>query len=314
MNQLDSQKIYQMGKLLLEKSKETPLVNLLPDKVIYEYIPNSFSAVSLAAPCRILSLGRYMFSSGFSMVGQNSDTYDLLYLFEGEITIQSGSGTQTISSGEAVYLRNCMKFVANQAQEPLDILILRVSGLLASSYYEIIAKQSIRPICLKNKEVWNSLIENIICYSSAPSELNDVLAAHTMSRIYVELYTNLYEKVNEKDTQQPHWLLEIMDYMQGHYSENVTVAHLASRLNISESYFQKVFKEYIGMPPYQYLTNIRISHAKSLLINTRLQVKLIARTVGFHSVNHFIQHFRQLTGMTPTVYRTQQRASEGVLR
>ncbi len=304
-----------MGKLLLEKSKEAPLVNLSPDKVTYEYIPNSFSSISLAAPCRILSIGRYTFSSGFSMVGQNSDTYDLLYLFEGEITIKSGSGTQTISSGEAVYLRNCMKFVVNQTQEPLDILILRVSGLLASSYYEIITKQGVRPICLKNKEVWNSLIENVIYYSSAPSDLNDVLAAHTMSRLYVELYTNLFENMNEEDTpQQPHWLSESMDYMQGHYSENLTVAHLASRLNISESYFQKVFKEYIGMPPYQWLTSIRINHAKSLLTNTQLQVKLIARTVGFHSVNHFIQHFRRLTGMTPTVYRAQQRASEGVLR
>ena len=72
--------------------------------------------------------------------------------FEGKITIKSGSGTQTISSGEVVCLRNCMKFVANQTQEPLDILILRVSGLLASSYYEIITQQGIRPICLKKKE------------------------------------------------------------------------------------------------------------------------------------------------------------------
>lgn len=311
---MDSQKIYQMSKLLLEKSKEDPLVQGVPDKVSYEYIPNSFTSFSLAAPCRILSLSRYTFSSGFSMIGQDSDTYDLLYLFAGEIILQSGSEAQTISSGEAIYLRNGRKFVANQTKGPLDILILRVSGLLASSYYEIITKQGVRPIGMKNKEVWNSLIENIIYYASVPDDMNVVLTAHTMSRIYVELYTNSFESRKEEGTQQrPQWLSQTMDYIQEHYSKNLTVAHLASRSNLSESYFQKIFKEQIGMPPYRYLISLRIHYAKSLLIYTPLQVKQIARTVGFHSVNHFIQHFQRLTGMTPTAYRARQRASEVML-
>ena len=312
---MESQKIYEMSKLMLEKSLKEPTIMGTPTKVYYEQITAPFSQFSLSMPCRIISIARYQYLSGFTMDGRDDDIYDLLYVFEGELTVQSRSGCKTVSHGEAILLRECTSFHVTQSDDPLDILILRTSGLLSSSYYEIITKEGVYPVCLKNKEVWDSLIENIIYYSSIPSNLNDVLAAHTMSRIYVEMYTNSLESMNGSGTpQRPQWLSETVDYMQEHYSENLTVAHLASRSNISESYFQKVFKEYISMPPYQYLTSIRINHAKSLLINTQLQVKLIARTVGYRSVNHFIQHFQRLTGMTPTVYRAQQRTSEGILR
>ena len=299
-----------MGKLMLEKPKEEAFIKGHPDKVYYECMPEFDPVFSLSMPCRIIAVARYKFSSGFAMNGRGADTYDLLYLFDGSITIHSGPDRKVISKGEALLLRSCDSFEITQNSGPLDILILRNSGLLSSSYYEIIANRTIKPIFLKNTEIWKELIEKVIYYARFPNNLNNVLVSHVMSHIFVELYTNLCgNNRQESPLSHPKWFSETLDFIEEHYSEELTIELLASRIDMSESYFYKSFKECAGISPYQYLTKIRIDHAQSLLTTTELQIKFIARTVGYNSVNHFIRHFHRLTDMTPSEYRNQKLAT-----
>lgn len=298
-----------MGKLMLEKPREETFIKGHPDKVYYECIPEISPAFSLALPCRIIAVARYKFYSGFSMNGRGTDTYDILYLFDGSITVHSDSGSKTVSKGEAVLLHSCDNFEITQNSETLDILILRNSGLLSSSYYDIITNRSIKPIFLKNAENLETLIEKIIYYSRFPNNMNNVLSSHVMSCIFVELYTASFDSSRSQSVpNHPKQFSETLDFIKEHYSEELSVKLLASRINMSESYFYKSFKECVGISPYQYLTKTRIAHAQSLLTTTELQIKFIAQTVGYNSVNHFISHFRRLTDMTPLEYRSKKRA------
>ena len=63
------------------------------------------------------------------------------------------------------------------------------------------------------------------------------------------------------------------------------------------------FKSCYQTSPLQYLHRVRIQAAKSLLVETNLKIHEISYETGYENVNHFIAHFKKITGMTPTEYR-----------
>lgn len=78
---------------------------------------------------------------------------------------------------------------------------------------------------------------------------------------------------------------------------------LAEKSHLSEAHFRKLFKEKYGMPPMQYLGNLRINHAKTLLHESDSTVGEIAAKCGFANVYSFCRSFRKHTGKTPTEFR-----------
>ena len=78
---------------------------------------------------------------------------------------------------------------------------------------------------------------------------------------------------------------------------------LAEKSHLSEAHFRKLFKEKYGMPPMQYLGNLRMNHAKTLLYKSDSSIGEIAVKCGFSNVYSFCRSFRKHTGKTPTEYR-----------
>ncbi len=78
---------------------------------------------------------------------------------------------------------------------------------------------------------------------------------------------------------------------------------VAARLNMSYSSFRKIFREYTGFAPMQYIHEHKIGKAKELLTNTDAPIKEIAYRLGFGNHEYFFTSFRRSTGHTPLNYR-----------
>lgn len=65
----------------------------------------------------------------------------------------------------------------------------------------------------------------------------------------------------------------------------------------------KDFKERLGVSPMRYLSELRLSLAKNLLLSTDLSVADISRRSGFSSANYFVHMFKKKTGLSPTEFR-----------
>lgn len=83
---------------------------------------------------------------------------------------------------------------------------------------------------------------------------------------------------------------------------------IASQLNMSYSWFRRVFKQYTGFSPAQYQMEIRIQKAKELLTSTALPVKEIAYELSFESFSHFVSFFKSKVGISPGAYRNEVHA------
>lgn len=96
------------------------------------------------------------------------------------------------------------------------------------------------------------------------------------------------------------------EYLQENYSSSVTIAELMDMLGVSQPYLYKAFRQAYGCSPRQYLTDLRIGQAKSLLAHTDLRVSEVGAAVGYEDVLTFSKFFALHTGVSPTLYREQQ--------
>jgi AraC family transcriptional regulator len=92
-------------------------------------------------------------------------------------------------------------------------------------------------------------------------------------------------------------------YIQEHFDQPLTLDEIASEIQMSPHYFASLFKQSVGVTPYQYITNCRIERAKYLLAHSNLTVLDICAQVGFQSQSAFTRTFRKQTATTPKAYR-----------
>ena len=91
----------------------------------------------------------------------------------------------------------------------------------------------------------------------------------------------------------------ILDNLYTH----ITPEEIATRLNMSYSWFRRIFKQYTGFSPSQYIIELRIQKGKELLTNTDMPSQEIAYEIGFENPDYFCTVFKKKTGMNPFKYR-----------
>ena len=87
-------------------------------------------------------------------------------------------------------------------------------------------------------------------------------------------------------------------------NSSVNLSDIVSPLNISEEHFCRIFKDYTGFRPFEYINRLKIQKAKELLKNSDLSIKDISYQTGFESHSYFSKLFKRYTGCTPGEYRT----------
>ena len=95
----------------------------------------------------------------------------------------------------------------------------------------------------------------------------------------------------------------MLQFVQTHYAEDLTVEQIAASASISPSECLRCFHDMIGTTPNQYLRGQRLQRAAELLCGTTLQVTAIAAQCGFEDSSYFARSFRQLYGCGPTEFR-----------
>jgi AraC-like DNA-binding protein len=96
-----------------------------------------------------------------------------------------------------------------------------------------------------------------------------------------------------------------LDFTKANLHRNLSLSELATSVDISRSHLCHLFKTETGMSPGQYLLMLKMQKACELLATTLLSVKYIMIEVGYSSKSHFVRHFKQAYGLTPSEYRTE---------
>ncbi|MDQ1236243.1 AraC-like DNA-binding protein [Paenibacillus sp. SORGH_AS306] len=108
-----------------------------------------------------------------------------------------------------------------------------------------------------------------------------------------------YERIGKSGYAQA-----ILDYIEAHYMNDITLDDIADHLHLSKPYIASVFKQSTGTTVFKYLYNRRITQATLLLqYQSDLSITEASRLVGFKQLTHFSRLFKQMVGCSPEVYR-----------
>lgn len=100
-------------------------------------------------------------------------------------------------------------------------------------------------------------------------------------------------------------ILDICRYINTNYSQHLTMDSLSSVFFITPQYLSRLFKELLHITPFEYIQQIRLSHAVFMLKSTSSSVETIAEACGFANTRAFSQTFRHTMNMLPGAYRKQ---------
>lgn len=98
-------------------------------------------------------------------------------------------------------------------------------------------------------------------------------------------------------------MLEALDYINLHYTERIGAEDIAAAIGLHSTTLRLRFKETFGTTPVQYIRQLKISAACSLLAGTRRPVTEIATAVGYDSLSSFNRNFLEICGCAPSEYR-----------
>lgn len=148
-------------------------------------------------------------------------------------------------------------------------------------------------------------------FSTLYSEYRNQLPEFQMM-LYTTLYQLLVALVRSGAGSSPSTdpsfsrLEPLLHYLDEHYDEPPTVAEAASRCELSERQFQRLFKRCTKVTYVEYIQNIRIEQSCLLLRTGMMNVSEIAGRVGYQDMKFFNQLFKKKTGLTPRQYRIRE--------
>jgi AraC family transcriptional regulator len=193
-------------------------------------------------------------------------------------------------AGELINFYITPTFIATTVPEVTQVHSLNLGNLQIAE--DLLIRQlaeTVRIDRLKHGTVNKLLVESVI----------NVLTFHL-----VNCYANTAVKIVGPDKMSKQCLANVKEFVVAESIRDITIADMARVAGYSVVHFSRMFKRRTGQTPGQYLLTYRIDRAKKLLQTTTLPISEVAYQVGFGSHAHFSTQFRQVTGITPQLYRT----------
>ena len=165
---------------------------------------------------------------------------------------------------------------------------------------------SISSVCFGEKET--EKIETLISvmfseYRAKDSNYTDVIRG-LLSALLVFVFRKMSEGLGK--AQKIKIPVEIIDYIDQHYNEKISLEDLSSRCFYNPSYFSKVFKECYGVKLSDYIIKRRVENAGKLLTETNMSIEEICEACGYADKALFYKHFKKVKGITPGQVRNNE--------
>lgn len=178
------------------------------------------------------------------------------------------------------------------------------------------------------KTIFDELYKNKLFYFSSEAQkkiehqLYDMLQEYNKNMAYSQLILQgmlyrllitIYENKTEQTvvkykTSLTTAILNAIYYIENNYSKRITMEQVAEQVHFSTAHFSRTFSSQLGMSFTEYLTNVRLSYAKKMLLNTHKSVMEIALDVGYCHGDYLSVLFKNKVGMTPLEYRNKKKS------
>lgn len=223
----------------------------------------------------------------------------------GNVSYTDG-GTQTTvtaTTGDCFFL-DCMNEYTHISSEsdPWELLWIHFNGAQTAAYYDYFREDHDWHFHSGQLSALTAAIQNIITLHEDKTDDTDLLSAQQIMGILTLLCTEAKEK-SGNDSALGEKLKNVLRYLDGHYTEEISLDYLAEQFYISKYYLSREFKKEYGTTIIQYILTKKITNAKELLRYSNASIEEIAVLCGIDDASYFNKVFKKMEGCTASEYR-----------
>ncbi len=199
--------------------------------------------------------------------------------------------------------------------EPLDCVYeCAVFDLkLLSGYGESKMSEFIRPLISSEMEAdvicgsASEAVYELFSVISVESEFYEFSVISALNRIFFYLYSSGAVKGSQKKNKafnhKRSQMILLLDRIDEEYTHKISLSELAEESGLNEKYLFRIFKEFTGQTPTEYINSMRIDRACYEMKVVGLSVTDAAYESGFNELSYFSRVFKKYKGITPGEYK-----------
>ncbi len=282
------------------------------------YVPTSLAReLSLES---VVSIHYFEYISHFTYPGESHDFWELIYCDRGTLEIFDGETWRTMPHGQA-YLHPPGQFhnVRPAGEEAANSIIVsfysNTDALRCIAdrilFLDQYATGALFSILRETKASFRNNLGQTYDAQLLRKERADYFGSEQVIQNYIELLLiHLIRKHDSVDKlldlpeggRQNPLFDRIAAYMKENLHRKMTFGELCESFSVSATTLKNLFRRTCGCGTMEYLTELRIERAKSLLLGGKHSCTDIAGMCGFCSVHHFSKVFKDVVRMSPTEY------------
>ncbi|ETT63652.1 AraC family transcriptional regulator [Paenibacillus sp. FSL R7-277] len=236
------------------------------------------------------------------------DVYALHYIVSGRGYLKTGQAVHPVETGESFMIfPQTEVYYYPDPQDPWAYCWIEFSGAETLRLLAMIHISPDQPVVTAAPQDFRAMFDQVKGYQQEPyaRERSDA-ALHLLLSYYMEYYPS------EQASLKKDYVGSAKAYIESNYwKSSLSVLDVVEYVSIERSYLFRLFKKETGTSISGYLTTVRIRRASELLAESRLSVKSLSYSVGYHDPLYFSKIFKKVTSYTPSQYRKVYR--EGTL-
>jgi len=267
------------------------------------YTPSAFARSALM---HLQEIGQLHALKPHTSSRDNLQSYLFFLVQDGEGKLEYVGKSYFLHAGDCVFI-DCRRPYSHSTEEKLWTLQwCHFSGPSMASIYEKYLERGGQPAFSPAEATREALAETwkqLMTVAESTDYMRDMLINQHLSALMTALMSESWHPETKRPAPRRASVLEIKEYLDGHYAERLTLDELAERFYMNKFYLTHTFKEQIGQTISAYLQAVRITRAKQMLRFSAESMESIANACGFSTPAYFSRVFREVEGIAPSVYR-----------
>ncbi|GIO84147.1 hypothetical protein J25TS5_10790 [Paenibacillus faecis] len=234
---------------------------------------------------------------------------ELIVVMKGDADINVGNVSYRLGAGDLILINSNEVHELHSEDATMVALQIKLELLkevvvdIKKMYFDCNTVKANDPGSFRNIK---RIVAQILQHNINASEFVDLKNAALVYELIYELCTHFSSDEPEADLQPKEGmdrLRRILDYVNSHYSEPISLQEVAKQEFLSVPYLSKYFKKKLGLPFSDYLKDLRLHYAVNDLLNESLTIDKIAAKNGFPNVRSFVTAFGEKYGELPSIWR-----------
>ena len=244
------------------------------------------------------------------------DEFEIIYVRSGFLTVSISGESYIGKTGDAfVVSPGNLHLMGSQTGTvdyytflfPLKYISFRTDDMLDEKLLEPLNSGHLM-ICPRVNDTAKELCEQLIkIYEAKNDESESKITTQVRTKIILlQFILEMWKKgfVIENDTSGRNTVeKEMVSYIQQNFTGKISLREFGEQFHLSEKYISRYFKEHFHITLSQYVTYLRLEHAKQLLQDTDIPVTDVAMQSGYQNVSYFIRSFHKAYAVSPLKYR-----------